>query len=131
MPRFPKPPKQFDFITNPIHVLRVTQNAMLRRKDYRGDYFDDSVGAQSEAMSQAIAEGAPDDFQEQSGSFIIPELEVAWEDAEGVEFDGPTWLTLTMEGQDLLKFKVTDDHHFMFYSNTRNLVDVVGKLEKE
>lgn len=131
MPRFPRPQKQFDFITNPIHSLRITQNSLIRRKDYRGDYFDDTVGAQSKAMSQAIAEGAESDFEEQSGSFTIPELEVAWEDAESVEFNGPTLLTLTMEGQDLLKFKVGDDHHFMFYSNTQNMVDVVGKLEKE
>lgn len=131
MPRFARPTKQFDFITNPIHNLKATQNALIRRKDYRGDYFDDTVGAQSKAMSLAIAEGSSDDFVEEAGSFIVPTVEMPWEDAEGFEFTGPTYVTFTMEGMDLLKFKVTDDFHFEFYSNTQNLVDVEGKLEKE
>lgn len=131
MPRYSRPTKQFDFITNPIHKLTATQNALIRRKDYRGNYFDDTVGAQSKAMSLAIAEGSSDDFVEESGSYIIPTVEMAWSDAEGYEFDGPTYVTFTMEGMDLLKFKVTDDFHFEVYSNTQNLVDVKGKLEKE
>lgn len=129
--RYARPQKQFDFLTDPIHKLRATQNALIRRKDYRGDYFDDTVGAQSQKVSQAIAEGVQLDSEQEAESYVIPEVEMAWEDAEGFEFTGPTYLTLTMDGQDLLKFKVTDDHHFMFYSNTRNLVDVEGKLEKE
>ena len=129
--RYARPTKQFDFITNPIHKLTATQNSILRRKDYRGSYFNDVVGAQSPKVAQAIAEGSQLEPEQEVESYVIPEVEIAWEDAEGFEFTGPTYLTLTMDGQDLLKFKVTDDHHFMFYSNTRNLVDVEGKLEKE
>ena len=131
MSKFPRPTKQFDFIGRNFAKLTATQRALVRRTDYRGTPFNDGVGSQSKEMSSAISDGLDAESQQLSETMEVHEVEIAWEDAQGYEFDGPTYLTLTMEGQDLLKFRITDDFHFMFYSNTRNYIDVTGKLEKE
>lgn len=60
----------------------------------------------------------------------IKNVTIAWDQADGVEIDGPTYLTLEMDGQDLLRFKIGSDFAFEFYSNTRNFIDVIGTIER-
>lgn len=61
---------------------------------------------------------------------VIKEVTIDWEKADGLELDGPTYLTLEMNGQDLLRFKVGDDFEFEFYSNVRNFIDVSGTIKR-
>ena len=130
MSRHALPTKQFDIIGDNFGKLSRTQRALVRRTDYRGVYFNDGVGAQAPDESPRMERGhvAPD---VRGIVTEIKEVEVAWSKAAGVKLDGPTYLTLTMKGTDILRFKVTDDHHFQFYSNTKNFIDVKGEIEKE
>lgn len=125
-----RPTKQFDIIGKNFGKLGRTQRALVRRTDYRGVYFNDGLGAQTKEETEAMKTGT-DPVNIRGIVTTIKEIEIDWSKADGVEIDGPTYLTLKMEGTDILRFKVTDDHHFQFYSNTRNFVDVTGKIEKE
>lgn len=125
-----RPTKQFDIIGKNFGKLGRTQRALVRRTDYRGVYFNDGLGAQTKEETEAMKTGS-DPANIRGIVTTIKEIEVDWSKADGVEIDGPTYLTFTMEGTDILRFKVTDDHHFQFYSNTRNFIDVTGKIEKE
>ncbi len=130
MSRHARPTKQFDLIGKNFGKLGRTQRALVRRTDYRGVYFDDGLGAQSKEEAAAMQSG--EDLSNVRGIVTeIKEVIVDWSEAAGVELDGPTYLTLNQKGQDILRFKVTADHHFEFYSNTRNFIDVSGKIEKE
>lgn len=130
MTRHARPSKQFDIIGQNFSKLGRTQRALLRRTDYRGVYFNDGVGAQSKEETEALRDGtAADDIRPLVTE--IKEVTVDWSKTNGVKLDGPTYLTLTMKGTDILRFKVTDDHHFEFYSNTRNFIDVTGEIETE
>lgn len=131
MSKYPRPTKQFDFIGKKMSKLGNVQSALLRRTDFRGTTFDDGVGAQSKEFSEAMRDGEKKSKMLRAGVITeIKDVELDWENAEGYEFTGPTNLTLTMEGMDLLKFTVGSDHTFELYSNTRNMIDVRGKLEK-
>lgn len=125
-----RPTKQFDIIGKNFGKLGRTQRALVRRTDYRGVYFNDGLGAQTKEETEAMKTGT-DPVNIRGIVTTIKEIEIDWSKADGVEIDGPTYLTLKMEGTDILRFKVTDDHHFQFYSNTRNFIDVTGKIEKE
>lgn len=129
MSRHARPTKQFDFIGKNFEKLGKTQRALVRRTDYRGVFFNNGVGAQSADETAAMQRG--DDPADIRGIVTeIKELAIDWEKADGVELDGPTYLTLQMEGTDLLRFKVGDNFEFEFYSNIRNFVDVTGKIKR-
>ena len=129
MSQHARPTKQFSFIGKNFGILSRTQRSLLRRTNYYGGTFNDGVGAQSAEESRLMQDGrssaAVHGVVEQ-----VPEIVVDWSEADGIELNGPTFLTLNQEGMDILRFKVTDDHHFEFYSNTRNYLDVIGKIEK-
>lgn len=130
MSRHARPTKQFDTIGSNFGKLSRTQRALVRRTDYRGVYFNDGLGAQDPQDSEEMKTGEV--MPDVRGIVTeIKEITVDWSKAAGVKIDGPTYLTLTQKGQDILRFKVTDNHHFQFYSNTRNFIDVKGKIEKE
>lgn len=130
MTRYARPSKQFGFIGRNFSELDARQKALLRRSRYSGTTFDDGVGSQSKEVSEALQSGSGEvDFSDFSNT-AAKEVKIAWADAEGLEIEAPTFITLEMEGQDLLVFKVGDEHEFNFYSNTRNLIDVSGTLRK-
>lgn len=130
MTRYARPTKQFSFIGRNFSELESTQKALLRRSRYSGTTFDDGVGSQSKEVSEALQSGSGEvDFSALQEKTAI-EREIAWSEADGVEIEAPTYLTLTMEGQDFLIFKIGDEHEFNVYSNTRNLIDVSGKIKK-
>lgn len=131
MTRFARPSAQFGFVSRNFTKLNTAQRSLLRRTDYRGTYFNDDGAAQSAEESAALMIGPGEQGPPLPEIAEINELKIDWSEAEGVELTGVTYLTLVMDGQDLLKFRVGDDHHFMFYSNTRNLVDVAGVIIKE
>ena len=126
---FPRPTKQFDFLGKSLKQINQTQRSLIRRTDFRGGFFDDSVAAQSKEETQAMRSAAA----AAESSSAVSEVNVVtlnWEDAEGYELNGPTYLTLQMDGQDLLKFNVGSEFNFQFYSNTRNYIDVTGPIER-
>lgn len=129
MSKHSRPTEQFDIIGKNFDKLSTTQKALVRRTDYRGVYFNNGVGAQDKEVTLALLRGdEPSDIR---GIVTeIKEVTIDWDQADGVELDGPTYLTLEMEGQDLLRFKVGSDFSFEFYSNTRNFVDVIGTIER-
>lgn len=129
MSKHARPTKQFDVIGKNFEKLSQTQRSLVRRTNYKGVYFNNGVGAQSKEETLAMLRG--DERSDIRGIVTeIKEVVIDWEKADGVELDGPTYLTLQMEGTDLLRFKVGDDFHFEFYSNTRNLIDVTGKIAR-
>lgn len=126
---FPRPTKQFDFLGKSLKQINQTQRSLIRRTDFRGGFFDDSLAAQSKAETLSM-KGA--DAQAVSSTAVneVKVVTLDWEDADGYELDGPTYLTLVMDGQDLLKFSVGEAFNFQFYSNTRNYIDVTGPIER-
>jgi hypothetical protein len=124
-----RPTKQFDFIGQSLNKLGTTQRALIRRTNYKGVYFNNGVGAQSKEETLAMLRG--DEASDIRGIVtVIKEVTIDWEKADGLELDGPTYLTLEMNGQDLLRFKVGDDFEFEFYSNVRNFIDVSGTIKR-
>jgi hypothetical protein len=129
MSKHARPEQQFDQIGKNFDKLAKTQRSLVRRTDYRGVYFNNGVGAQSADETLHMLRG--DETSDIRGIVTeIKELVIDWEQADGIEIDGPTYLTLEMEGKDLLRFKVGSDYEFEFYSNIRNFIDVTGTIER-
>lgn len=129
MSKHSRPTEQFDNIGKNFDKLGTTQRALVRRTDYRGVYFNNGVGAQSPEETFHMLRG--DETSDIRGlTTEIKNVTIAWDQADGVEIDGPTYLTLEMDGQDLLRFKIGSDFAFEFYSNTRNFIDVIGTIER-
>lgn len=119
MARYPRPTKQFTFIGRNFNEIQSTQKSLLRRTIFNGTTFPDGSGA-----------GADDDAAVEIPK-PIKDLVVDWEKADGMEIEAPVYVIFELPDTALLRFKITDDHHFEFYSNTRNLLDVSGKIEVE
>jgi hypothetical protein len=129
MSKHSRPTKQFGFIGENFEKLSNTQRSLIRRTNYKGVYFNNGVGAQSKEETLAMLRG--DEASDIRGIVTeIKEIVIDWESADGLELDGPTYLTLEMKGQDLLRFKVGDDFEFEFYSNVRNFIDVSGSIRR-
>jgi hypothetical protein len=117
MQKYTRPTKQFDFIGKALSKLDQTQRALTRRTNYKGTPFTGGVGAGADGSTPPQ---------------VAKELTIDWDkNAEGFELKGPTFITFTTEGQALLQFKVTDDFHYVWYSNQRYYIDHVGKIERE
>lgn len=121
---FPRPTKQFDFLGKNLRQLNQTQRSLIRRTDFRGVPFDDGVGAASPKAAKTA-----------ETRVILPqaqEVTLDWEtEAEGYEITGPTFITFTLADQAMLSFRVGPDFHYVWYSNARYLIDVIGTIEKE
>lgn len=124
MSKYPRPTKQFDFLGKSLSKLGQTQRSLIRRTDYRGVPFDDGVGAASSKRATTAVVRPP-----------MPqpkEVTIDWEkDAEGYEITGPTFITFKLDGKAMLSFRVGADFHYVWYSNARYFIDVLGKIEKE
>lgn len=128
MSKHARPEQQFDSIGKNFDKLSKTQRSLVRRTDYRGVYFNNGVGAQSPEETFHMRGDESSDIRG-----IVTEIKdvvIDWDQADGVEIDGPTYLTLKMEGKDLLRFKIGSDFQFEFYSNIKNFVDVTGTIER-
>jgi len=121
---FPRPTKQFDFLGKNLKQLNQTQRSLIRRTDFRGVPFDDGVGAARSKSKKGVEKRV-----------LLPkvqEVTLDWEkDAEGYEIIGPTFITFTLAGHAMLSFRVGPDFHYVWYSNARYFIDVIGKIEKE
>lgn len=138
MPRYARPQKQFDFIGNNFRTLDSQSKALLRRSQVLGTTFNDDTDSQSVEVSNTL-QSAPDDATAQSQADEVARIElieiqnttIPVEELDGFEITAPTNLTIEMDGMDLISFKITDDFHFKFYSNTSNFIDVTGTIERE